>query len=94
MEIEFDPAKSARNTAERDLPFEKVVEFDFATALIWDDDRFDYPERRVIALGWLGARLHARCFCEIERGIRVISFRKANAKEVRRYEQARQATDR
>lgn len=88
MDIEFDPAKSKRNIAERGLPFELAADFDFETALIWQDDRFAYPEDRWVAIGFLGERLHVLCFCETERGIRVISFRKANAREVRRYDKA------
>jgi uncharacterized DUF497 family protein len=34
-------------------------------------------------------RVHALVFAEAVAGIRVISFRKANAREVRRYEQHR-----
>lgn len=88
MDIEFDPAKSERNAVERGLPFGFAAEFDFGSALIWLDDRFAYPEDRWIAIGLLGERLHVLCFCETETGIRVISFRKANAREVRRYGKA------
>ena len=35
----------------------------------------------------LDGRLHFVCFTETEKGIRVISFRKANKREVKRYEQ-------
>lgn len=40
---------------------------------------------RYVALGMLGERLHVLCFTEITDGIRVISFRKANSREVARY---------
>jgi uncharacterized DUF497 family protein len=40
-----------------------------------------------VALGYLGERLHVVCFTPIEGGVRIISFRKANAREKRRYEQ-------
>lgn len=46
------------------------------------------PERRFVALGLVGQRIHVVCFTPIDGGIRVISFRKANAREVRRHEQA------
>ncbi|NCZ76214.1 MAG: BrnT family toxin, partial [Betaproteobacteria bacterium] len=36
-----------------------------------------------------GDRLHVLCFVETDDGIRVVSFRKANAREVRRYEKAK-----
>ncbi len=89
MDIEFDPAKSERNRAERGFGFEGAVDFDFETALIRVDDRFDYAEQRYSALGLKDGRVHALVFAEALTGIRVISFRKANAREVRRYEQYR-----
>lgn len=88
MEIEFDPAKNAKNIAERGLSFECVAEFDFEAAIFDIDDRKDYGETRIRALGRIGDRLHALVFVETDRGIRVISFRKANKREERKYEQA------
>jgi len=85
VKITFDPAKNARSIAERGLSFERAADFDFDGADMWRDDRFAYPETRYVALGYLGERLHVLCFALIEGGIRVISFRKANAKEARRH---------
>jgi uncharacterized DUF497 family protein len=85
VDISFDPAKSERNARERDLPFERVYEFDFDTAVIWPDLRFDYPEPRFIATGLIGARVHVVCYTPTAEGIRIISFRKANDREVGRY---------
>jgi uncharacterized DUF497 family protein len=87
MRIEFDPAKSAWNKAERGLSFAVAADFDFASAIIWEDDRFAYPETRIIALGFIGIRLHVLCFTAITGGIRVISLRKANRREITRYGQ-------
>ena len=81
MIIEFDPAKNAKNIAERGLSFRRAVDFDFETAKTWQDTRIDYPESRFIALGYLDNRLHVLVFCMIPGGIRVISFRKANQRE-------------
>lgn len=53
------------------------------------DDRKDYGETRYRALGLLEERLHALIFTETQVGIRVISFRKANQREERLYEQAK-----
>ena len=91
MRIEFDPAKSAWNLRERGLPFERAAEFDFETALIWIDDRKPYPEVRLAALGLLGGRVHSLVFTETADGIRIISFRKANEREVERYAQKTQS---
>ena len=92
MRISFDPAKNDWNLRFRGLPFAAAAEFDFEGALYAIDDRHDYGETRYIALGMLGDRLHVLCFTETEDGIRVISFRKANAREVRRHAKA-QTTD-
>lgn len=91
MRLEFDAAKNAANIRERGLAFEQVVEFDFASALVKRDDRKAYPEARFVAIGLLGSRLHVLCFTPVPGGIRVISFRKANSREVKRYEQASSA---
>ena len=93
MGITYDPAKNERNISERGLSFERAADFDFQTALLSIDMRIDYGEIRQVALGYLDGRLHVLCFVETDTGIRVISLRKANAREVRRYEKA-QAADR
>lgn len=87
MEIAFDPQKSEANTQERGLPFVLVEQFDFETALFKTDDRHDYGEVRIRALGKIGDRVHALVFKETKTGIRIISLRKANRREVRIYEQ-------
>lgn len=87
MIIEFDPAKNERNIRERGLAFEQAAEFDFSSASVIQDTRKEYPETRYIAVGYLHNRLHVLVFCETELGIRVISLRKANAREVKNYAQ-------
>ena len=93
MNIDFDPTKNDRNIRERGLSFEWAGDFEFAAAVVREDVRKAYPERRFIALGFLDGRLHVLCFTPIADGIRVISFRKANRREEKDYEQAF-ATDR
>ncbi|MBA3505209.1 MAG: BrnT family toxin [Betaproteobacteria bacterium] len=85
MRVHFDPAKNERNVRNRGLSFELAAEFDFETALVYVDERRDYGETRYVALGLLDGRLHVLCFTEASDGIRVISFRKANSREVSRY---------
>jgi uncharacterized DUF497 family protein len=87
MLIEFDPAKNDKNIAERGLSFERAAEFDFGSAIVDTDDRKVYAEVRYVAVGFLESRLHVLCFTPIEGGIRVISFRKANNREIKAYEQ-------
>lgn len=89
MHIEFDPEKSAKNAHERGLPFDLVAEFDFDTAVVARDTREPYGEARFIAVGLVGVRLHLVAYTMRGEILRVISFRKANAREIQRYEQAR-----
>jgi uncharacterized DUF497 family protein len=88
VRITFDPAKNERNVRQRGLSFEQAADFAFESALFAVDERKEYPEIRVIAIGLLGDRVHVLCFTETPEGIRVISFRKANAREVKRYAKA------
>lgn len=93
--ISFDPAKNAANLRERGLPFSLVKdEFDWAGAKVIEDTRRDYGERRFRALGYIGARLHAVVYTLRATGMHVISLRKANRREERRYaEKAESGTD-
>jgi uncharacterized DUF497 family protein len=51
-----------------------------------EDRRRDYGERRLQVLGRLGIRLHVAVVTYRNDAVHVISFRKANAKEVRWYD--------
>jgi hypothetical protein len=91
VEITFDPAKNEWNLRERGLSFERAADFEFDTAVSVEDRRHDYGERRIVAVGYLDGRLHVLCFTTTSAGIRVISFRKANAREARKYGEAKAA---
>lgn len=91
MRVTFDPAKNRQNIRERGLSFERADAFEFETSLTGIDARKDYGESRYVALGLLHKRLHVLCFTETADGIRVISFRKANEREVKRYAQVQAA---
>lgn len=88
MLLGFDPAKSARNARERNLPFELAAKLEWAQAVVYEDERFDYGETRMIALAPLRGRLHVVCYCERGEVRWIISFRKANRREVRAYARA------
>ncbi|MFM9912031.1 MAG: BrnT family toxin [Methylophilaceae bacterium] len=69
------------------MSFERAADFDLVTAMFDVDNRRDYGETRRIALGILNGRVHMLIFVETVKGIRVISLRKANKREVKQYEQ-------
>ena len=50
------------------------------------DDREDYGELRMIALGFIGNVLHVLVFTERGDNVRVISLRKATKPEVKAYD--------
>ena len=87
MEISLDPSKSERNERDRGLPFSLVAQLDWSGAVIVEDDRKDYGERRYRALGFIGDRLHAVVFTPRAGKVHVISLRKANKREVEQHGQ-------
>ena len=86
--MDKDPRKERRNIAERGLSLDLAEQLDWATALIWEDKRNDYGERRYCVLGLIEDRLHSVVFTPRKGKPRVISLRKANKREVNRYEKA------
>ena len=81
MPITFDPAKSERNAVARGLPFTAAEGFVFETAIVRQDTRFPYPERRFQGIGRIGNRTVMLVFSLTGDGFRVISLRPANRKE-------------
>lgn len=60
--ISFDSAKREKNLLTRGLSFALAAEFEWDSALIVEDLRKDYGERRFQALGLIGDRLHMMVF--------------------------------
>lgn len=87
MPITFDRAKNERNIAERGLSFERVAEMEWHSALLAEDNRRHYGETRIRVFALLDGRLHIAVVTPRGENLRVISFRKANRKEERLYEQ-------
>ena len=85
----FDPAKADAKVAKHGVSLSEAADFEWDTAMVWPDTRRDYGEARMVALGYIGLRIMALVFVDrppeqpTER--RVISLRKANSREVRRY---------
>ncbi len=88
MEIEFNAAaKNQRNIELRGLSFDLAAGFDFEGAI--EVEQVVEGEHRYFALGFIGARLHALVYTLRGEVVRIVSLRKANKREVRRYEQFR-----
>lgn len=85
MKISYDNAKNTRNITERGLPFDMVADLDWSQAVIVEDDRRDYGERRFRVFGHIDERLYAAVVTFRGDAVHVISLRKANSREVKRY---------
>jgi uncharacterized DUF497 family protein len=88
--IEYDPVKNEANIAKRGLPIQ-LAEFLFDGPFVEEEDaRRDYGESRFVATGPISV-LENRVFVVVYtwRGSRrrIVSFRKANDREVRKYHQ-------
>lgn len=85
MPVEFDPAKDAANMAKHGLSLADFGGFDADPAVI-ADDRYDYGETRLLAFGRVGGVGHCLVFTVTGDTMRLISFRRAGEKEMRRHE--------
>ena len=87
IKIEFDPAKDASNSRKHGVSLAMAAELNWSAAQVEVDERFDYEEDRFIGYAPLGDRVYCVAFTYRGDAIRVISLRKANRREVQRYEQ-------
>jgi uncharacterized DUF497 family protein len=85
MRYENDPKKLAENLAKHQVWFGEAEGFEWDTATIEHDSRRQYPETRFRATGMIGERLYVLIFCFRETKIRLISLRRANNREKKRY---------
>jgi len=85
MRIEYDPAKNARNLRRRGLSFELVTGFDWGTADIQEDTRYDYGEQRFQATGFIGMHLYRLAFTWRDDTARIISLHRATKREENDY---------
>lgn len=88
MNITFDPAKDAVNLVKHGVSLADASQLDWDNALVSVDERREYGEPRQVALAPMANRLWVVVFTDRPEGRRVISLRKANLREYRRYEQA------
>jgi uncharacterized DUF497 family protein len=81
----FDPVKEAVNRAKHGVSL-TLAEVLFAGPHVsMIDDRFEYGEVRELAFGLINGRVFVCVYADREGERRVISLRKANNREVRRY---------
>lgn len=84
--LEWDESKRQATLAQRGLDFEFVAHLEWETALTFEDTR--NGETRFTTMGLIKGRLCVVAWCYRGKNLRVISLRKANEREVKRYEQS------
>ena len=87
MKIEFDPDKNEANQRKHGISLADAERIAFETARIDHDHRYAYGEERFQARGLIDGRLHLLAFTMRGDVLRAISLRKANTREVKRYDQ-------
>lgn len=85
MEITFDPARRDITLAERGLDFDDAAEVFAGQTFRFEDARAHYGEVRMVAIGMLKGRMIVLVYTDRPTGRHIISMRKANAREQRRY---------
>jgi uncharacterized protein len=91
MRLIWDEAKRASNLTKHRVDFAAAESFEWATAIALPDQRRSYGEDRILAFGLIGDRLHSLVYTRRDDAVRVISLRKANARERKRYEEAKKS---
>lgn len=86
MELEWDEEKRLRTMEERGLDFADIPRFEQDTLVTGRDMRRDYGEPRFNSFGYLDGVLCTYCFTLRNSRLRIISMRKANDRERKKYE--------
>ena len=85
MQITFDESKRLKTLHERGLDFARAGEIFDGPEFTDQDFRFDYPEPRFQTYGYLEGRMVMFAWAPSDNGIRVISMRKCNDREQKRF---------
>jgi uncharacterized protein len=85
MELEWDETKRQDTLRERGLDFADVVRFRFELQYTVQDNRLAYGEPRFVSTGYLDERLCVLCWTLRHDKMRIISLRKANEREQKKY---------
>jgi len=85
LPLDFDPDKDRRNRTKHGMSLADAERIEWDTAFVWVDDRTDYGEQRMRGWGYIGSRLFHIAFVDRGDVRRIISLRRANPREEKRY---------
>ena len=85
MKFTWDEQKRKKTLNERGLDFADARKVFSGPAFTFEDERFDYGEKRLVTLGLLDGEVVSIVHTETEKEIRVISMRKGTTNEQKVY---------
>ena len=88
MDIAFDTAKNKVNIEKHSVSLAAAASIEWDNALTWKDERRVYGEARMCAIAYICDRLYYVVYVDRDEARRVISLRKANLREIKRYAEA------
>lgn len=84
-EYEWDDEKNKLNQRRHGLSFDAARKFEWDTCSEFEDNRYDYGEDRMIAIGFIENTLCTMAFTYRGERVRVISLRRSTAFERKLY---------
>jgi uncharacterized DUF497 family protein len=85
MQITFDPDKDKANQEKHGVSLAAAISIEWDTALDWEDTRKDYQEKRICSPALIEDRVYYVVYVDRGEVRRIISLRKANSREARKY---------
>ena len=86
--LTWDEGKRLQNIAKHGLDFTGAEAVFDAPVFAYEDTRAAYGEQRINVIGWLNGQMVHMTYTDDGEQLRVISLRKAEKPEIRRYVQA------
>ncbi|MBS9779216.1 MAG: BrnT family toxin [Moraxellaceae bacterium] len=85
MNFIWDENKRLSNIEKHGLDFQDVEQVFNSPLILFEDNRFDYGEQRMVAIGLLSVTVVVVVHVEDDNTIRIISMRKASKPEIKTY---------
>ncbi len=87
MKIEYDEKKNQTNYSKHGIEFSAVSDLNWDSVISKKDSSKEYGEKRIVSYGFLNERLYVLVWTARDGSVRPISFRKANGRERKEYEE-------
>lgn len=85
MQTTFDPSKDESNQQKHGVSLSLASQIEWSEVWFEVDDRRDYREVREIGYAVIDSRLYCVVYTQRGNSMHIISLRKANRREVKRY---------